>query len=569
MLYRNTTSQEGVYLLLAELENPDVSEYVDFVDNFTDQDIDTNETDGLYKNPRNAQGMLPAYARGHLHSTNRVFLYGLEERNVYRLGTVDLTLDTDIVESTASTLCRFESGMIGCRFRPKHTSVGVDIVDDTVYRIIEIISDTKIRVTPNIKTNVLMAGGAAVTSLEIIDDRSGMTFHISEPGKPWSYDPLGALSPANSSADRLRFIGAYMGKTFLVSSQSIYVLLDDYTVSPIDTIRFQEVVQEGTWGLWSCCVTPFGLVYVNDLGVRVFNGQSAPVPLGASPTEEFPSDLLANADSSFKRYIRVYYNPTTKLVHVSYAVAGTSRTTAELVFSPATNAWRGPWYREITAADIMLNEDGSSVFVTGGMWGDLGEDGEQELDNVNPTTHVISGTVALIYNTEPRFIGVESDVDVEGDARVLGCNFFMTSAAGDIFYSKVAGVINSTTLVLADYYDPNVVWTTYSIGAIRWDLLTAYLDGGEPIQPKTLEYVRLRFDRGDNAETFEVVSISEDDGTEVVDEGGDVDVNNSIYRLARPEAGGRAFQLKLRGTAESGLPRLTTAVVDMTIGEGA
>lgn len=558
-LFRNTSGQESLWLKVAEAEYDGSSTQVYFTDNLSDEELSSKEDAALKPNPSYLDGIMPAMSKCHIHSTGRAMYYGVRRRGrMYSTGNSD-----QMTEGSNDFSPTFYNGagreLVGFRFRPLTDTTDADIDDDTNYRIVSLSS-----ISPAAKSTV------TVKTWEIVDDRDGRMVYQSEPGAPSQIDPTKAFSVGLDRDDDLMHIFQMGGVTFSASRRRLIRWDEDNSDAPHFTTRFQIVAEEGQAGLDAGVVTPFGYVFVNERGVRVFDGASVGALGVGSVYEDFPAaEQFIRFEMDNLADVLTIYDPDHNKVHVSYVRVDGNIPERTMTFDPETGSWRGPNRRHVFSAGTLRNASGEDVFVLGDNLGNLVID-EDAVTDVLPdiSTHTISGTITAVSDGNGMVItDSAATFDPDGDAALTGVPIVFTETDGSIQVNWIARVLSTTKLQLLNL--PVRAMTTgwaYNIGAIRWRADTAYFDSGESFQPHKIERVRMRFERG-TADSFEM-QVALDGGAfeDLVDTS-----HSTVDKVAlAPEVKRRAacHQLRLQGTATAGEPRITRAQAEIDVRTG-
>lgn len=588
-LFRNVPNSDGVWLFIGSYTNPGAGESVSAIDNLSDEEYLANETAGLNPNPSFEEGVPWACAKAHRFSNGRVGLYGIKRHGLIRLaiGGVGPGSGPTIAKGDNSfPLAAFTFSVISGSgldqvyrgFRVQRGS-GLDtstpsLTDDQeTYRIVDVVDDD-VYVYPPFES------ATTDTHFLIVDDRDARAVFLSEPGKPTNYDLFNTLIVGHNQDDPLLEIAELSGITYGLTRQRIYALQDVNTEEPSLSYSVSVMAEEGTYGLWSSAVTPFGIVFANERGVRVFDGQTV-LPLG-SPTSFsrfLPKTQLDSSDPAYRDEIRVIFDPDNHLLHVFYVPTGKTGPCEEIVFDPETGTWRGPWRRRGISAGFLRNTDGSRSWTFGDDYGNLWIDQQQTVDLLDTETETTtdlkfslgSSDVISTRKITPTNLN-ESDVD-----NYVGLPIHL-SADGETWELNWISHSDGTSFELENTPSTALAAGQYAyVGAIDWQLETAYLDAGEPVQPKSLRALRMRYKRpagrGDNAYIAEPLTIeasAEEDGYVESDSSsidGDIRESTTYYR-AKINSDGKSFQLRLSGITEQAEPQITAAVADIDVRAG-
>lgn len=559
-LFRNTSGQESVWLKVAEAEYDGSSTQVWFEDNLSDEELSSKDDAALKPNPSHLEGVVPAMAKCHIHSTGRAMLYGVRRRGrIYSTGNTDSMVEgAHDFEPTLYTAAGRE--LVGFRFRPLTNTSDEDLNDETNYRIV-----SPFAISPAAKSTV------TVKTWEIVDDRDGRMVYPSEPGAASQFDVAKAFSVGLDRDDDLMHIFQMGGVTFSASRRRLIRWDDDNSDAPHFTTRYTVIAEEGQSGFFAGAVTPFGYVFVNERGVRVFDGGQSVGALGVgSVYEDFPAaEQFVRFEMDNLADVLVAYDPDHNKVHVSYVRVDGNIPERTMTFDPETGAWRGPNRRHVFSAGTLRNVSGEDVFALGDNVGNLVIDEDAETDVLpDISTHSITGTITAVSDGNGMVItDSAATFDPDNDAALTGVPIVFTETDGSIQVNWIARVLSATKLQLMNL--PVRAITTgwaYNIGAIRWRADTAYFDSGESFQPHKIERVRMRFERG-TADSFEMQV--------ALDGGSFEDIQSTSHSAVgkaalAPEVKRRAacHQLRLQGTATAGEPRITRAQVETDVRAG-
>ena len=599
-LFRNTAAEEGEFFLVKEVLIGS-SSYIDITDDLTDDQIVTNEVASVQPNPSFNEGAIFPVCKGFLHSTGRMFLFGVQQMGPFRSGSVNATAGSNYVTNAGSTPIFFRA-RIGQRFRFLATSGGTTISDPTIYRIVDVdVSNQYLYINPPVVATSQMSSLAyAAATYEITDDRDERTLFMSEPGLPCNYDLLNTIYVGFDQDDALLHVFAMGERTYAQTRRHLYRLDDDATAEPSLSIRLTQVADEGTVGFHSGVLTPLGWVYAHATrGIRIFDG-STPRALGADgPLAQFPllQQFNGTGDTEFNTYssysglsnygvepsllgeTTAVYDPNEHLIHIFYAPVGKWALEEEIVYDPDTDCWRGPWRRRCTASGNLRNSDGTEVFAFGEDLGNLWLDNQQPMDLINGTggsgaeqTSTAGGKYAVLYKSAGAF---DSTAQKEQGVPVV-----MYSPSGTptqtLVIRPVIDVIDTENMIL-DTMQIDVSSTySFRVGAIRWFLRTAYFDGGEPIQPKRLERLRLRVQRAAaSASTATTAVILDEDTTVYAGEGTGSGTPAAVTSVSvsfvdvRLRQTAKTFSIAMYGTNVTGDPKATVVAAEMVIESGA
>lgn len=610
-LFRNVSGREDTLIQVAEKLFPTDTgagtTFIDITDDMTDEQLSAvTETAGLNPNPSYDEGTVPPVQKAFAHGTGRVFLYGINRMGPYRTGSLNITLDEYTI-NRGDTTSFWTQARVGQGLRLLKTSGGTTIDDPTVYRIVQIASTgDKLYVTPAIKTNSQFGSATTLNGVtyEIVDDRDERTLYMSEPNMPTNYDLLKTLYVGFDLDDSLYHVFTMNGVTFAQTKRHLYRLINDTTLDPSLSVQVQLVANEGTVGFWSGAVTPLGWVFLHaTLGVRVFDGETIQ-SLGANNSyEQFlaktqflggegdvNNQLIGFQNTGFNQSMlsqtRVIYDPQEHLIHVYYVPANAWSISEELVFDPTTMALRGPWRRRATAAGMLKNPGGDEVFVFGDDFGNISIDQQQALDLY--TKALAGGSISgggngwiLVDGTAPfdNSTYQEEGIPVLIDFPGAGSALDLPITPASVGRPHIINVVDGSTLIV-EY--PNVVWDTrvtspYTMGAQRWYAVTAFFDAGEPVQPKQMDYLRLRMRVGTSTAKIGVfLSAVTTYGTSVGESGSltretinPANTDEPGYAKVRLFAESRVFALEMYGTATTTDPQIVVVIADIDVREGA
>lgn len=587
-LFRNTTSQKKVFLLVQEIQFIIGTVAVLMEDDKTDDELGQSEQAAFRSAPDATYGAMPPVAKAYRHSNGRTMYYGGFRFGTHRVGRVTITADSSLVApSNGDTLNIYpyaRYNRIRQRFIPlKRASDNVVIEDPTHYTIVNVDSYNNtpvmnnLYVHPAIQTNNQMSAGSVEVLYEIRDDRDLREVHISDVFNPTQVDPANSIFIGRDRDDSPCLITEVGEATFAVTRKGIYRLDALDTLDPSLSVSIVPVVEEGAAGLWAACYTPMGIVYLHEnLGVRLFDGKSS-LPLGgSSPAEEFqPKTQLAALEKSLFDQALLYFDPINFRVVLSSVWLAGSDEAVSFSYDPGTGSWRGPHFMSRYVTGDVADLGSGRTFVTGDQHGNVIREEYQVLDLLDTDTgQTVTGTVASVAGLV--FTVTAATFNPSSDYRMRGAPIWFLT--GSTYYrSVVSDVVSATQIRLL--YPPvdesgNVgtlaAGWTFGVGSIRWRATTAYLDAGEPIQPKTMERVRLRFQRGTASDPFTVANDAEDSGTFTTETGSaaTVDPNSSVYAEPRIRKNGVTHKLRLTGTSRGGEPKISGAIADIDVHGG-
>lgn len=607
-LFRSLSGAYDVWYLVQQKYIPAATSYLDFIDDFTDDELSaSHETAGLSPNPSFAEGgVLPPLRKVHQHASGRAWYYGMRKMAPYRTGSVSVTVGSTTITRT-STATNFTIDRVGQSFRLKANSGGTTIDDLTVYRIVAVKTDgSTLTVTPDIQVSTqLVTGTYTSVTYEIVDDRDARSVYPSAPRRAGSFDLLESFAIGAGADEELLHIFAWRGVTYGQTNRALYRLFGDVSTDPSATLSIVRV-GEGTTGFSSGCLTPFGWVYVNATrGVLLFTGDVPPlsgdaagtvtpsVPLGSQdetqafrPRDQFfgrdddaYSSLTGLSTTGFDPDLlsecRVAFDPIEHFLHVFYVPTGHWSVLEEMIYDAEVRVWRGPWRRNCTASGLLPNADGTEQFVFGTDLGQLWIDARQDFDMIGTLpaagTSGSSGSLyVLLDNATPFNATTYAD---QGVPIVATC----ATATRTKEYVRIIDVIGSGIAVLEFQAIEAGKTYTYQEGAIPWLFQTAWLDAGEPIQPKVAEKLRTRFERaasGASTATIGVLKDGDETLANITGESGTpftltpYSTTEPSYRDVRLPTGSRLFQIVGYGTSTTGDPKITEAVFDLRVDAG-
>lgn len=610
-LIRNASGDEKVWYVQSEQKIGSAS-YLLFIDDTTDAELVFNETAGLLPNPSYDEGTLPPLCKLHQHSDGSTWYYGQRRMGPYRTGTVSVTVGSVTVTRT-STDTAFDIARVGQRFRM--TSYGGNTVDDvTVYRITAVASSgASLTVTPPIQASTYLPTLSTTytsVSFEILDDRDLRTVYPSQPGLPTNFDLLDAFGIGFDADDQLCSIFTLRGITYGHTTHGLYRLVNDVSTDVTATIAIQKVSEDGIAGFEAGCVTPDGWAFVNPTrGILLFDGNAPPqgyetlgtvspcVPLGSEdekhpfqPHDQFfgedtdaYSSLSGMVYTGFEESLisesRVFFDSENHLLHVFYVPKNLWTLSEEMAWDFDTGCWRGPWRRCATAAGVMRNAGGTDIFVIGDDCGNLWRDQLQDYDML-----AASAPAAATNSTGTGYVLVASGTPFDATTyQQQGVPILLYSPTGvgtaqrALQWARIIDVIDNATLVLDSYVLESGFTYTYQVAGIRHLLQTAWIDAGEPVQPKEFEFVRMRLvPQSSGASTATIATMIDGDESlaNVTGEGGNVyvvDPANTAekgYCKARIKVMSRLAAFVFYGTSKTPV-QVTAAVADVRVDSGS
>lgn len=558
-LFRNTAQQETTFLMVDEADYDGTSTPILFEDNLTDAELASKEDAALNVNPSYYEGVLTPLAKAYPHPNGRTYYYGIRRSGRYfnASDTADMTEGEHEVDLSFASVDGRK--FIGMRWRPLTDSTDAAITDATNYRIV-----AAGVVSPAASQTI------QVKTWEIVDDRDGRLVFQSQPGKPTQIDYEETIGVGRDRDDDVQHIFSWRNVTYAATRRKIIRWDNDTSEAPHLTTRFTVAAEEGQSGLRAGTVTPFGYVFVNERGVRIFDGGDV-YALGAdSAFGDFPAaDQFVRVEMDALDSTLVVYDKDANKLHVSYVRKDGNIPERTLTFDPETGTWRGPNRRSVYAAGTLRNASGEDVFLLGDSYGNLVVDEEQAADVLpDVSTHTISGSITSVLGGNGMvFEDSAATFDPDNDAALTGVPIVFTETDGSIQVNWIARVLSTTKLQLANL--PVRALTTgwaYNIGAIRWRADTAYFDAGDAWQPKRSARLRMRFARG-STDTFEVQAAVDGDSFAALDDTS-LDASSSIAESAYTHRGGYAFQYRVQGTATAGEPRITKAGAEINVRRG-
>ena len=549
-LFRNTSSQDTTWYLIDEKSNPGAAATVSFEDNFGDEDIWNNEQSGIFPNPSYYVPHPPPCARSHLHSTGRVMLYGIIPMGAYRAGTAAVTAGSNTVTGTGTHWSRAREGQ---KFR------FITDPDRVVYRIVEVFTQTSMAVTP------IPPASVSTTTYEILDDRDGRNIFMLYPTSPAQHDPLDVLTVGLDRADPVKYVFAIGSVTFCLTRHHIYEFENDRSEDPTENTRYTTRANIGCVGLWAACATPFGIVFVSDNGVYIFDGNGLPVPLGGSaPFDDFlPRTQFQRMEPAVWDHVYAYYDSDHNRVGISYCPTEVLADTEQLSFDPKAG-WRGPWRRPVFSAGRLMNAEGDEVFMLGDQMGNLMLEEDIATDLVAP----VSGTV--LTKDSAIVFTASAAVFTSG---MMGASIVFDDGAGNYYVNWIARFVSTSQVVLMLLPSTALVtgWT-FKVGGIHWTAKTAFIDLGEPGQPKVIREIAARYERvTGGVDTLVLDATSE--GKAITESADSATANFAstgglVKATLGPNVGGTAFTLRFSGRAIYGQPKVTALNAKMSVNSG-
>lgn len=563
-ILRNTSGQDDVFYVIDKTTNPGSGSYISFTDNRSDDEIWNNEQAALRPNPSYFEPHPPPCARLFQHATGRVWLYGRRPTGTYTRGTIQTIVGLPIFggpifQATGPTVTGsgtgWHRGLEGQALR-----LDTDL-SKTIFRIIEVNSTTSLNVSPIPSRDTTLNG-----TYQILDDIDTRNIYMTQPSSPIQFDPLDVITIGQDRSDNLTGVFAWQGETYALTRRRLYRLSDDISEDPVGTVRINKVADVGCVGLWAWTETPFGVVFVSEkLGVTLFDGMNV-MPLG-SPTmwhDFLPKTQFEGFDEGLLFDCLVYWSPKNRRITVSYCPEGTMLQVEQLEFDPTTKTWRGPWRRPMHSAGTLIDSLGEDVELVGDQFGGLYKVGDSSNDVVDSPT---SGTVASV---ESKIAVTMSGTPLFTDSMV-GASIVFDDGAGNYYTNWIARVATTSQIILM--YHPTVDiaadWT-FIVGGINWIARTGYLDLGEPMLPKHLHHIGVRYETMvTNVDNLVVEGTSEGRAfTAAADTASETEVQGLIKGDANLHIGGMAFQLRLSGRASYGGPRVTRLIANMVVNQG-
>ncbi len=601
-VFRNTTLESSVFYLEKELTGAGSSGAgsVFFHDDKTDDDLLLSgaETAALVPNPSFSTGVPDPRAKAFLMSNGRTALYGLVRMGPWACGaTATLTLDSQIVVTDV----QLPPERVQQRFLPTGAT------DNTQYRVCDVRPANTGAANEALTFAIYPAWKGASTSLayEIADDRDARTVLPSRPGLPTQFDATEQFGVGGDQTDELLHMTEMRGTTYAFTREGIFAMTGIAMTDAAVPVVPQRIASEGPCGLRAAADTPVGVVYAEaQRGMRIFSGgystlygSDPPKPLGGSSASASfgPLTQFRAIDPDYLGKTRVLYDATRHRVYVAYCPLGGGGVEECLAYQyedetqNAPSVWRGPWRIAASCLFNLRDDAGGERVCIGDESGNVSTADDAVVDVLDTDSgQSVAGTIATVPNAF-MFTASAGAFDPSSDKRVVGVPVVFTTVAGVVTVNRIAGFDGTNFVLLFIPATPLVAGTTFAIGAIRWQLTGAWLDGGEPILPHMLERVRMRLARAaSGASTAELAASSDggatfqgEDGSAftLVDPAPTVDgvVTTIVYhdgRLHREilpgeNAGGRAHQIRLRGTSVDGHPRVDAAVADIEIRGGA
>lgn len=566
--------------------------YVSFTDNYTDEEILLKEIVSLDvpSGPTWAEGIMPPMCKAWLHPGGFTFYFGIRRMGRRWHGgsstSVAVTQGSDLLtlSASASQPRIVEPGRIGQRVLFFATADLTDpITDPTAYFLVKCESELTFRIYPEIQVSSELAADATATwYFAIVDQRDARETWIGDSGKPWLIPPEWVVATGDDYDDGVMAWFALNGQTYLQTRRRTIAVLDDYSTKPWLTMRFAQIAPEGAVGLWAGCETPFGYVYVTEKkGVRLFSGSSVgPLDRDSGPLSSFLAETqFERFEPSMLEEVRCIYDPVGHAVYVAYVPTGGSVISEAIVFSAGDGVWRGPYRVAFCTAGDVRTTSSDNALVVGDHYGNLLTLDEQVLDVVPATGSTLTTTGTITAVTRNRiFTDSGATFNADADERLRGCPVWFTNAAGTaLYFARIADVLSGTQLELdgppVDEDGATATLTTgwtYSIGAIRWEAITACVDGGDAALPKRIEEIHFRFRRGTASTTFEVGCAEDSNGT-YAGQRTDAstaavepkDVNGTVWARVALEREGAEFQFRIRGLSRTGDPKITNVIIPM------
>lgn len=502
-----------------------------------------------------------------------------------------VTQGTDLVTISALSsgyMQMIEPGRVGQRIR-FYTAAAASspIADPTVYRIVKVESATTLRVWPEIVVSSSLAAGASATwYFSVEDDRDARFSYMSEPGKPWLIDPKKTVAAGDDYDDGVMQWFSIFGEVYCATRRRIYWARNYLSLDPSLTLSFVQVADEGMVGFDAGCVTPLGFAFHHETrGPRLFDGQRVtPLDRNPSPFQSFlATEQLAGFEPSMLDAIVYVYDDENHAVIVSYVPTGGSVHRETLSFSIADTNWRGPYRECVAAGGRIRGTANASVAVIGDNSGALSVRETQVLDHTPTLTGEDGEGTITSVQTSRIFTDSGAAFNGDSDERVRGSPIWFVNAAGTTYYfARVVDVLSGTQLELdgppVNEDGTTAVLTagwTWGLGTIRWELITAYIDGGDPVHPKKAEELHLRFKRGTGSTTFEFGCADDANGqyvgqrlsstSEAAPTANSAEV---IYAKMAFQREAAAFQIRGRGASRFGDPQITTAIIDGDFRQG-
>ena len=598
-LFANTTQQDDTWYLDDETDLAGAS-YVSLSSKRTDEElfsqvaVVTGTPSAIPAGPSWDEGIMWPCAKAWRHPTGRIFYFGLRRYGRFDAVAPDTTVTqgSDLIQMATSTAVSrlIEPGRTGQRVR-FWSSTGTEINDPTAYRLVKAESASSFRITPELQVSTELASGASASwEFTIEDDRDARWTWMSEPNKPWLIDPLKVIAAGDDYDDgAMHWFSLPSGAIFMQTKRRIYEALGSIADDPSRSTLFSPRSEEGTPGFHSGCETPFGWVFLHETrGLRVFDGSMVrPLSGNGDPFADFsPRDQFAGFEPSMMSEVVCSYDAEFRVVLVSYVPAGQGTRKEVLAFDTATRTFRGPYRDRITAVGELRSTTTSSKFVTGDDFGNLMTREVQSLDVVPATTTGLTGTGSPTLWEDERFLtDTGNSFDGDSDSRLRGSPIWFTrSSDGAVFMARIADVPSDTQieidgLAVSEDGTSSLIPSnfTYSIGAIRWSLTTAYIEPpGDLAQPVEFFRLNTRFHRGSASETFEVGCAEDANGTYAgvpVSASSEAaptrDVEDNVHGQLRLKRKGSLVKLRVRGLSRNGEPQIVGSVLETEARDGA
>lgn len=591
-LFANSAQEDETWYLADQFEIVSGATYALLTDNTTDDElfaaqyVTTGSPSAQPAGPTWEEGILWPMCRAWQHPSGRTIYFGM--RRFGQMGPtsvqVSLTQGSDLVTVGSSTTLQrlIDPGRIGQRIYFSNSILSSPLNDPTVYRIVKVESATTFRVTPEIQVSTDLAEGATSSFyFYIVDDRDARWSAISEPNKPWLLDPLKIMAAGDDYDDGAMAWFSVGGRIFMQTRRRIYEAVGSETDSPSQSTLFIPRVEEGIPGFDAGCETPFGWVYVHEeRGPRLFNGAiSSPLSGEGDPFGDFqPFDQFQNFEPAMMGAIVCAYDSVNREVIISYVPLGQGTRKETLCFDTTTRQWRGPYRDRVSAAGRIRSTTAEDVFVTGDDFGELMTRNAQTLD-VTPTVTGFTGTSTITTWTGTHYLtDSNSSFNQDGDERLRGSPVWITQTSNStLWFARIADVLSATQVVLdgppvredGTAWSSSVVFGAYTVGAIRWSLKTAYIDGtSDPARQVEFYTLNTRYKRGTTNETFEVAASEDANGTfagERLGAGDEdpptLDVVGRVHGEFRLKREGLLAQFRLRGLSRAGDPQIARATL--------
>ncbi len=555
-LCRNTDSQTRVFYVVDEKANPGAAGTVTFTDNTPDEDLINNVQVDLVVNPSYYTPTPPPCVRSYLHGTRRLWLYGHINMGPHTSHGNSSTMSPGDTLVTCTNGFTFR-GREGMRFNYDTDP------DKTDYRLIEVVDGNTLYVTPP-------APATINTTWRITDDIDTRNIYMMEPNQPWSFDSTNVFTVGADLSDGVMGVFAIGTKTYVLTRRNLWGLSDDLTEDPKTTIRIDHIASVGCVGHWAWCETPYGVVFVDEnKGVMAYSGDGLPTALGSeSPLDEFkPKTQFQNFDRGLLGETYCEWDPDAQRVFVSYCPVGVAALVEQLSFDPSTSAgnWRGPWRRPLYRGGKLRDRTGKDIFLLGDMTGTLCLENDIPTDLVT----VVSGTLSSMDS--PVVLTATASVFTSS---MVGASILMNDLAGNYYWNIIGKYIGGTQVVLLLVPEATFApGATFQVGVIHWQAKTAFLDLGDPGQPKVIRKLEVGYNRiASGVDNLRVDGVSE--GIAITETADPATVAAGLITAGLVKGsvdlnlGGSAFTLRFAGRASYGNPQVTKVRLDVSVDGG-